>query len=344
MGTNSSGRIIKKSASDYPSDFNFNCIDLVKFICAILVCIIHIGIFASSESKLAGYADFLAKHAICRIAVPFYFVTAGFLLFRKTDINRIGDYKDRIQSYCFKLLKLLGLWTVLLFAGSTVHLWYFGGLVIAVTFLSLLFYCKIPMKWIIVLALVLYAIGLLGDSYTATGQFLKEFKVFEYIFNFYDDFWDTTRNGIFMGMIFVLIGALFAHRKIVMNMAVAIIGFVVSMGLLLLEAGLLKLCTEPKDYNMYISLLPAVFFLFYIATHINLKDRKIYAKLRVVGMLIFYLHLFVQFLVNYVAEHLSLDFAKNNLIIILAITCVISFIIEWLSNKEKFKWLKWLYS
>lgn len=342
MGTNS--KIIKKSASEYPNKFSFNGIDLVKFICAILVCIIHIGLFAGSESKLLGYAEFLTRNAICRIAVPFYFVTAGFLLFRKTEITRIGDYKDRIQNYCFKLLRLLGTWTVLLFAGHISQLWYFGGLVVAVVFLSLLFYFKVPMKWIIVLALVLYTIGILGDSYTGIGQFFREFKVFEYISNFYDDFWDTTRNGIFMGMIFVLIGALFAHRKIVMNMAVAFTGFVISMGCSLLEAGLLKHYSEPKDYNMYVSLLPAVFFLFYIATHINLKDRKIYSKLRVVGMMIFYLHLFVRFLVNYVAEFLSLDFANDNLIIILAISCAIGFIVEWLSHKEKFGWVKWLYS
>lgn len=337
-------KIIKKSASDYPNDFSFNCIDLVKFICAILVCIIHIGLFARSESRLLGYADFLSKQAICRIAVPFYFVTAGFLLFRKIDITRIGDYKDRIQNYCFKLLKLLGLWTLLLFVGSTVQLWYLGGLVVAVLFLSLLFHFKVPMKWIIVLALVLYAIGLLGDAYAGFGNQLREFKVFGYIFKLYTDFFNTTRNGVFMGLIFVLIGALFANRKIIMNMAVAFIGFVVSMGFLLLEAGLLKHYSEPKDYNIYVSLLPAVFFLFYIATHINLKDRKIYSKLRVVGMMIFYLHHMVQFVVNYVADFLSLDFAKNNIILVLVISCVLGFIVEWLSHKERFSWVKWLYS
>ncbi len=344
MGTNFSGKVIKSPASKYPLDYNFNCVDLIKFLCAILVCVIHIGVCIAGESELADYANFLAKHTISRIAVPFYFVTAGFLLFRKTDLNRIEDYKDRIQNYCFKILKLLGLWTLLLFAGSTTQLWYLGGLVVAVTFLSLLFYFKVPMKCIIVIALVLYAIGLLGDAYSSYGNLLRDISFFDYLFNLYDDFFKLTRNGVFMGFIFVLIGALFAHRNIVMNIKVAVLGFIVSVGFLFAEAHRLEYCTEPKDHNMYISLLPAVFFLFYIATHINLKDRKIYAKLRVVGMLIFYLHLFVKFVVNYVAEQFALDFAKNNLIIILAITCVISVIIEWLSNKEKFKWLKWLYS
>ncbi len=337
-------KIIKISASDYPDKFSFNCIDLFKFIGAILVCILHIGIFTASDSRLAGYAEFLMRHAICRIAVPFYFVTAGFLLFRKTDIRRIGDYKDRIQNYCFKILRLLGMWTVLLIVGSTVQLWYLGGLVVAVTFISLLLYFKVPMKWIIVFAVLLYVIGLFGDAYSGFGNQLRDFRIFSYLFKLFDAFFDTTRNGIFMGFIFVLIGALFAHKKIVMNFAVAVFGFFISTGLLLLEAGLLKYYSDPKDYNMYISLLPTVFFLFYIATHINFKDRKIYSKLRVVGMLIFYLHLFVQFVVNYVAENLELNFDMYSIIIVLILTSVIAFIIEWMSRKEKFSWLRWFYS
>lgn len=344
METKVNGKIIKKSASDYPNKFSFNCIDLVKFICAILVCVLHIKIFTVGESETGDFVNLMISHGICRIAVPFYFVTAGFLLFRKIDINRIGDYKDRIQDYCFKILRLLGIWSFLLFVGNKIQLWYLGGLVIAVIFLSLLFYFKVPMKLIIVISLLLYVIGLLGDAYAVFGQSFRELKVFEYISNFYGDLWGTTRNGIFMGFIFVLIGALFAHRKIVMNMAVAVIGFLTSTGLLLFEVWALKYYWDNKEYNMYISLLPTVFFLFYIATHINLKDRKIYAKLRVVGMLIFYLHLFVKFAVNYVAEFFALDFVKNNLFIILTVTCVISFIIEWLSHKEKLSWIKWLYS
>ena len=263
---------------------------------------------------------------------------------RKTDIRRIGDYKDRIQNYCFKILRLLGMWTVLLIVGSTVQLWYLGGLVVAVTFLSLLLYFKVPIKWIIVFAVLLYIIGLFGDAYSGFGNQLRDFRIFSYLFKLFDAFFNTTRNGIFMGFIFVLIGALFAHKKIVMNFAVAVVGFFISTGLLLLEAGLLKHYSDPKDYNMYISLLPTVFFLFYIATHINLKDRKIYSKLRVVGMLIFYLHLFVQFVVNYVAENLELNFDKYSIIIVLILTSVIAFIIERMSHKEKFSWLRWFYS
>lgn len=348
METNSKGMVIKCPTSEYPLDYNFNCIDVIKFICAILVCILHIKIFKVGEFETGDFVNLIIAHAICRIAVPFYFVTAGFLLFRKTDINRIGDYKDRIQGYCFKILRLLGLWTVLLFIGKTAQLWYIGGLVVAVTLLSLLLYFKIPMKCIIAIALVLYLIGMLGDAYSSYGELLREMSFFDYLFNFYDDFFKTTRNGVFMGFIFVLMGALFAHRKIVMNMVVAFIGFAVSMGLVIAEAIRLEYCTEPKDYNMYLSLLPAVFFLFYIATHINLKDGKIYGKLRVAGMLIFYMHYFVKFIVDYVFEHinqsLNIDLTDFTLIFVLTITIITAFLIEWLSNKDKFKWLKWLYS
>ena len=55
---------------------NYNGIDLIKFICAFLICSIHtLSVEGTSFSDNLG---FYFKNGICRIAVPFYFATTAF--------------------------------------------------------------------------------------------------------------------------------------------------------------------------------------------------------------------------------------------------------------------------
>ena len=102
-------------------------IDLLKYICALLVVTIHIAPLSSyfDTYPITKYMNFGIQQYIARIAVPFYFAAAGFFLFRKIDVVKfdISVY----QNYAFKLLRLLGVWSILLFVGSKVQLWYMGG-------------------------------------------------------------------------------------------------------------------------------------------------------------------------------------------------------------------------
>ena len=154
----------KKSCSDFPADYQFNGIDIVKFICAFLICIIHIQPF---NTAILGFdklinLNFVFQQYLCRIAVPFYFTASGFLLFRKTSFNSLNVI--RIKDYCFKLLRLLGTWTFILFVGERGHLWYLGALVLAVIILSVLIKKGLSLYYIIIISIVLFLIGVLGDS------------------------------------------------------------------------------------------------------------------------------------------------------------------------------------
>lgn len=124
----------KKALIHYPKDYSFNGIDLIKFLCSYLVCMIHIKPIVEIDGNLIGYFNYAAQNGFSRIAVPFFFAASGFLLFRKIDLYSINT--DRIRNYCHKMLILLGLWTVLLFIGDQVQLWYLGGSVIAVALLT----------------------------------------------------------------------------------------------------------------------------------------------------------------------------------------------------------------
>ena len=282
---------------------------------------------------------------MCRIAVPFYFTASGFLLFRKTKIYRLNE--DRIRGYCFKLLRLLGTWTFLLFVGGSEQLWYLGALVTAVIVLSFLIKKGFSLRFIAFISFILYLIGLLGDSYYGFIEPLKNYYIPRLIIVGYETIFSTTRNGILFGLIFVLIGVLFSQKRIIINSFIAILGFFTSLVLLMAEVILLKHYSHPKDFNMYILLL-VVFFLFYLATHIKLKDRPIYGSLRVIGMVVFYVHLFVKFFVDLIIEIINkkmlIDLTSFEFIITIFFTTIFAILIERLSKTNKFQWLKYLYS
>ena len=94
---------INQSCNEYPYDYQFNGIDIFKFVCAILVCVIHIAPFPtdSSETSFYDFLNFGLQRCLCRIAVPYYFTAAGFLLFRKTNFRHLDG--ERIKNYCFKI-------------------------------------------------------------------------------------------------------------------------------------------------------------------------------------------------------------------------------------------------
>ena len=65
---------------DKHSPKSYNGIDLLKFLCSFLVCMIHIAPIQGIELKYSGYINYILQHGICRIAVPFFFCASGFFV------------------------------------------------------------------------------------------------------------------------------------------------------------------------------------------------------------------------------------------------------------------------
>lgn len=337
-------RLLSRNESQpVPTDVvkRYNGIDLLKFICAILVFTIHIPPFQGEVSGFAKYVNFGLQHIVCRVSVPFYFVSSGFFLFKKMPLYELD--KDIIKAYCFKLLRLLGTWHVLLFVGGTGHLWYLGATVIAVVLISLCLHFRIRLGYIYAIACVLYVIGLLGDSYYGIIAPLENITIFKLISEGYRFAFSTTRNGVFMGFIFVLMGAAFSNSRIILKARTALIGFVISMLCLFAEAFLLVYNHIPIEHNMYIFLIPATFFLFSFAASIELKDCSVYKHLRNIGMVIYFSHIlvnkFTSLAVSAVDKYFNIDLVCYQFILSLSFTLLIALFLEWLSQKERFKWI-----
>lgn len=274
-----------------------------------------------------------------------YFVSTGFLFFRK--VNKDNVCFDKVKKYSFKLFRLLGLWTFLTFVGWNSHLWYLGAATLSVVLLSLLYYKKIRLLYIVIITTVLYFFGLLGDSYYGFCEQLKHIHLLKVFITGYDNIFGTTRNGLFMGLIFVFFGALFAYNNIHINQRVAFIFSFLSIILVILESLLLK-GLEPKDYNMMISLIPASFFIFSFFLNIKLRVSCVWKKLRAIGTLVFFLHCIVKYVIvnilfDIIKNLYSIDLSSFSYIIVVPITIVVAFLI-YRASQNNWKWLRYLYT
>ncbi len=340
-------RFLTGSVDTLSQDHAFNGVDLVKLLCAFLILMIHVKPFQTDIDLLGfGPFNFWIVQGICRVAVPFYFVSSGFLLFRKSDLYPPNG--QRIKGFAFKNLRLLGTWFVLLIVGEQYQLWFIGSLVFAVIILTFLLKKEVPLRILVLLAVVFFAVGLIGDAYSFLLEPLRAYSIPKVLLDAYETVFHSTRNGMFFGFVFVLMGALFAKKRIVLRPVTAWIGFAVSMAFLLAEAFLLHRFANSTKFNLLAFQLPAAFFLFYLASHLNLKNDPIFARLRSIGVLVFFLHMIADFFVKWTIEvanaTLGFDISSLHFLMTVCLTVAVAIGVEYASQKEKLQWLKNLYA
>ncbi len=287
-------------------------VDIGKFICAILVVAMHCNPFEDFHPWLS----FALVHGLARIAVPFFFVCSGYFCVRKACAE--GFDPKICYRYAWKLLKLYGIWLGvygiqivyqalsdeggiaagalsglhLLLASGYGHLWYLKSLAVAIALVALALSKNIKIKTILFFAAGFYMVGLLGDSYYGLLGCVPGLRK---IMDWYLKIFLTTRNGLFEGFLFVAIGALFARRPVVMKPWLASMGFIVCTALMIAEAFLVRGFALALDYNMYIFLVPASFFLFYALASVDMKASSFTGKLRLYSTWVYYIHPWIIF-------------------------------------------------
>lgn len=253
-------------------------LDGFKLIAALLVVTIH-------TSPLLSYsqtADFLLTRVAARVAVPFFLMVTGYFVLHPWLYDPQGSLAP-IKQYLKKTALLyalsvalyfpLGLyaghynglgfwgWTRLLFIdGTFYHLWYLPAALLG-TILVAGVGKKLPVPVRGTLCVLLYAIGLLGDSYYGlasqsagmTKLYQAGFQVFSY-----------TRNGLFYAPIFLELGAWARQRKNSQRTMAnkEAIGWGVSLAMMTGEALLLRSLGWQRHDSMYVCLVPCMYFLF----------------------------------------------------------------------------------
>lgn len=343
------------------SEKNYYGLDIAKFISALLVIAIH----TAPLMDLNETANFVFVQIIARIAVPFFFITSGFLFFRHIDMSREWNDDANItylKHYEFRIFRMYLIWTILYLPfryllmngdggismqsilmyirdffvqGSYYHLWFLPSLMFAI-FAVYVLRSYISMKHVLITSGVLYILGMIGNVY---GDTLSTIPVVSNIFECYTQVFVTTRNGLFFGMIFIAMGACVANRTMLTPLKGRYLGFIVAIVLLCVESfGLRELGIMKDLTSMYLMLLPVVWFLFQILITLQLKKREIYRFLRTSSLLIYTVHIMFTVVLFTFVPHL------DHLMIYL-ITAVSSFIISIMIYvlSKKLRFLRYLY-
>ena len=66
----------------------YNAIDIAKLICSFLVIAIHIKPFGATDNNILIYINDGIQNFIARIAVPFFFISSGYFLYKKSSKNK----------------------------------------------------------------------------------------------------------------------------------------------------------------------------------------------------------------------------------------------------------------
>lgn len=287
-------------------DGNYNAIDLVKFIMSICVVAIHTRPLINCKS------DIIVQLYDCCVvlAVPFFFICAGFFLGRKLVADNAGKYNDLTPIYIYlkKVILLYVSGTVLylpltiigfriwnnslltsfikfirnfLIVGENYNswsLWYLLSTIYALLFLLILLKKSVDIKDIVICGFIIIAVSigidyLVGFNGDLSWPLLVTKKVIS----------STIGGGwLFRGWFYIPLGVLLATKP-ALPFRSGVLLFLLGFALDYILVGVVSKFTV---------MLSAIGF-FLIVVHIELPDSALYKKLRTISNDIYLLHLLI---------------------------------------------------
>jgi len=256
-------------------------IDLMKFIAAILVISLHTNAFYEFNLIFGN----IAKQGFSRLAVPFFFICSGYFLASSLENKDKESSRKVLRKTMLRLLWLYVGWCIVyftydmiemietfsdiglaslmyirnvIFFGSHGHLWYMPALMLGVI-LSYIACKKKMVKQFLLASMILYLIGLLGQAYSWMldgNDFLSMFK------NSYLAIFQTTRNGLFFGFPFVMLGVFINQEKDMSSTSRLLKRYLIAQSLFFVEICFLLFATKAFTYDMSIMLVPTSYYLF----------------------------------------------------------------------------------
>lgn len=247
--------------------------DAFKWLAAFLVVAIH----TSPLESIWPYGDFLLTRIAARLAVPFFFMLTGYFTVqvKKTEKKLFLLYLGVTCLYLpVQIYKYMGGETFtagrilkdIFFDGTFYHLWYLPACMLGLALMTLLLKCG--KENAVAISILLYVIGLLGDSYFGLVRLSPILsKVYDGMFTCFS----YTRNGIFMAPLFLILGRLFREqeKKGKQNKEKELILFLCSFVLMIQEALLLHNTDWQKHDSMYLFLPLCSYHLFAFLRCVN---------------------------------------------------------------------------
>jgi serine/alanine racemase len=318
-------------------------IDRFRLIAAVLVITIH----TSPLSSVNGTADFILTRVIARVAVPFFLMTSGFFILptyeRAEKEKLLRFFRKTALLYGVSILLYLpvnfyaGKWRTpspvvhflkdIFINGTFYHLWYLPAALLGMGVSVLLLKMFGPGKSIGV-AVLLYAVGLFGDSYFGAA---KQIPFLNSFYNAVFSVCDYTRNGLFFAPIFLLSGFYLARHKKQLKLKGCMAGFSVTFALMLAEALLLRFLGWQRFDSMYVFLPGSMVFLFGVLIFWRGREKAIY---RPWSMFVYIIHPMMIIFVRGVSKAIGLQalFIQNSVLHFLAVA-VGSLVAGWIITK-----------
>lgn len=356
-------------------------IDSFRMVAAFLIVAIHTAPFVSVNTTL----DYLFTYCIGRIGVPFFLMVTGYFVLAPYYQGREGSV-ERLKRYLIKILSLYGISILLylpvniyaeqlpenfgelcrelVFDGTFYHLWYLPATVTGCLFLIILMKL-LGNKKAGIAAVLLYLIGMFGDSYYGA---ICEIPLLKSIYEGIFAVSSYTRNGIFYVPVFLWLGIQSAGKTTGKSAGkgrtgeghfaegtikrITVTGLGISMALMLTE-GFLTWHYELQRHNsMYLFLMPVMYFLFQLLLWSNSSQHRLisqkkkstgkqkdYRKLRDISLWIYIIHPLCIIVVRGLAKVTGIKLLAENSVIhylLVSILAVISAAaISWLQKKGK---------
>ena len=327
-------------------------LDLLKLLMALLVAARHvIQIYYPAESRWR----LVIGNWLSNLAVPVFFVIAGFLLFKKlTNTNW-----TIIRRYVCRILKLYILWCIIywpidiynchqsgepvlktilfyfqsfLFSSTITQLWYLPALATACLIVWAGYKAGLKIWMLLWLTSLLFIFGC-----SCNNQYFLEHsprKIQEFI-HWYAPIFLTTRNGVFYGSLYVTLGLWFSRKQWHMPPLLAAAGSLIFLGVMYKEVSTFS------NANMVFSAVPTVVCLVELAMGLKGNSSRFFLFLREQSQWIYFSHYYFIHLFSWTIHYNPLPMTKKNIMLsVLVPMFLFTFFISFLSHRQHGQWLR----
>lgn len=317
-------------------------IDLFKLFCSFLIVGIHAEPFADF-----GMFDY-AFGIVTRIAVPFFFISSSFFLFRK-------DFSGKsIRKYCVRIAILYCVYSVIyliadlingtfalnsflieFFLSGYKHLWFLHSSIISVLVISLIVYVLKNEKFLYIISGVFYVLGLILFTYYPL------FKDFALIQTYHKSQIITVifeRSWVFYGLPYMAIGYYFSKHKLI-GFKASIIGLIISVIALVTEGVVGVYLLHTDSTVLWMCVIPMSIFIFSLVASAKINIRFDTRDIRKISTMIYCVHKLLLLMI----ELLNIKYHLVVFVVVSLLSVLYGLIIVKLSKIKALSFLRYLY-
>lgn len=328
--------------------------DIVKFIMSLMIVAIHSQLFP------------MVLYPWLRLAVPMFFIISSYFFF--DNLRKLENEKEknqRLWKYVKRNLMLYGFWFVvllpytlyvrhyfengilngifefiksLLFGSTFPASWFIQALIVSVT---IVFFAskKIKNRYLFILSFFIYCFAIIRSSYWSV---VEEAVFINRIYNGYQLIFSSPVFNASAAFIWVVIGKLFAEKKVQTSRMFSIVGLLLSSVLLYGEWLCVRNLNGSFNNDCYFFLIPTSFFAFQLISVIKVPSNHITNFFGKSSILIYTTHIPVIAVISSLLERLHPTINSIFVFVPVVVLCIIgSYMVLKLEQARMFRWLKY---